>query len=115
VAIHLALSVLDLGISAAAGAAAAATGAHVNGNATTAQILRLGALGGLIKSGILNAAALLGLTSNNIFVHVLITFAGSSFGSAVLATSIVAMKSLGDGKVADYQFVTCAHAIICSC
>ncbi|CRG85088.1 hypothetical protein PISL3812_02224 [Talaromyces islandicus] len=97
VAIHLALSVLDLGISAAAGAAAAATGAHVNGDATTAQILRLGALGGLIKSGILNAAVLLCLTAgNNIFLLVLLAFAGSSFGSAVLATSVIALRSLGD-------------------
>ncbi|GFF56460.1 hypothetical protein IFM46972_10521 [Aspergillus udagawae] len=96
VAIHLALSVLDLGISAAAGTAAAATGAHVHGNEITAQILRLGALGGLIKSGILNAATLLALVSDNIFVLVLLCFAGSSFGAAVLATSIIALKSLGD-------------------
>lgn len=100
VAIHLALSVLDLGISAAAGTAAAAAGARVNGDEATAQILRLGALGGLIKSGILNAATLLALTSDNIFVTVLLSVASSSFGSAVLATSVVALKSLGDGKVA---------------
>jgi hypothetical protein len=104
VAIHLALSVLDLGISAAAGTAAAATGAHVNGNEITARILRLGALGGLIKSGILNAATLLALVTDNVFVLVLLFFAGSSFGAAVLATSIIALKSQGDGK-----FATCAH------
>ncbi|KAL2831524.1 hypothetical protein BDW59DRAFT_157950 [Aspergillus cavernicola] len=87
---------INVVIHLAAGSAAAATGAHVNGNATTGQILRLGALGGFVKSGILNSTVLLALTSNNILVRVLLTFAGSSFGSAVLATSIIAMKSLGD-------------------
>ncbi|KAL4860772.1 hypothetical protein BDV12DRAFT_204700 [Aspergillus spectabilis] len=82
--VHLVLSVFDLAINAGAGTAAAATGAHINGNALTAEMLRLGALGDYFL------------------------FAGSSFGSAVLATSIIAERSLGN--VPDAVLIAAATA-----
>ena len=98
-----------MGISAAAGAAAAATGAHVNGNATTAQVLGLGAIAGLLKSGIMNAAVLMSLTMNNVFVEVLLIYVMSTFGAAVLVTSYVALKVLDRGMQRPYMYI---HVLI---
>ncbi|KAG8828181.1 hypothetical protein FRC17_007590 [Serendipita sp. 399] len=63
------ISIPDLGFSAAAGAAAAATGAHVNGGQIAKQALRLGALGdiphkragGVVPEQLLIAALAAGL------------------------------------------------------
>ncbi|RYP14042.1 hypothetical protein DL767_010439 [Monosporascus sp. MG133] len=94
-AIHVALSVLDLAINAAAGAAAAATGAHVNGDPTTRLVLQTGAWAGVSKSGVLNFTVLISMTTDNIFVKVLMIVLGSPFGQALLVTLAVGQKILG--------------------
>jgi len=52
------VSLLDTAINAAAGAAAAATGAHANGSPVTPKVAGLGALAGLTKSVIVTFAGL---------------------------------------------------------
>jgi hypothetical protein len=97
VAIQLGLSVLDLGVNAAAATAAAAAGAHFNHDAITTRVLCLGAVAGAMKSGFLNAAVVLKLTATNIFVQAVIIIVASPFGSAILVTSAIAGKSMGNG------------------
>ncbi|KAG8856833.1 hypothetical protein FRB91_000283 [Serendipita sp. 411] len=87
------LSILDLGFNAAAGAAAAATGAHVNGNPTTGEILRIGAWAAVIKSGILNYSMLTFIMSTSA-TNVIILFATTSFGSAFVVTLAVTQRVL---------------------
>ncbi|KAJ6190589.1 hypothetical protein N7519_000610 [Penicillium mononematosum] len=48
-----ALAALDLAANAAAGPAAVATAAHVNGSPMTARAMQIGALAGVTKSGVL--------------------------------------------------------------
>lgn len=93
---------LDLAISAAAGAAAAATGAHVEGAPTTSLILQTGAWAGLLKSGVLNFSVLIAMTSNNIFVTVITIVLGSSFGAAELVTLAVCQSVLGQSSYPSY-------------
>ncbi|KAG8828183.1 hypothetical protein FRC17_007592 [Serendipita sp. 399] len=90
---HIVLSILDLGFNAAAGAAAAATGAHVNGNGSTKEIVRLGALAGVIKSGILNYSLLVSSISSSP-VSVAVIFATSTFGMAFIVTLAMAEKTI---------------------
>ncbi len=92
--IHILLSILDLGIGAAAGAAAAAAGAHVNGNAKTALVLQYGALGGVMKSGVINLSKLISMTTPNLLIRLPLLFVGSTFGAAVLITLAISQKVL---------------------
>ncbi|KAG8827891.1 hypothetical protein FRC17_007694 [Serendipita sp. 399] len=91
--LHIVLSILDLGFNAAAGAAAAATGAHVNGNGSTKEIVRLGALAGFMKSGILNYSLLVSSTSSST-VSFAVMFATSTFGMAFIVTLAMAEKTI---------------------
>ncbi|KAG8803251.1 hypothetical protein FRC18_007350, partial [Serendipita sp. 400] len=93
ISIHIVLSILDLGFNAAAGAAAAATGAHVNGNRTTEEIVRLGALAGVMKSGILNYSLLVSSTSSS-SASLAMMFATSTFGMAFVVTLAMAEKTI---------------------
>ena len=88
-------AIIDIPINAAAGAAAAAAGAHVNGSEKTVDIVRLGALGGVIKSGILNFTCLVCLTSTNHFHYLVMTFLLSPFGMAMVVTLYLSQKALG--------------------
>ncbi|KAG8827890.1 hypothetical protein FRC17_007693 [Serendipita sp. 399] len=87
------LSILDLGFNAAAGAAAAATGAHVNGSPTTTQVLRLGALAGVIKSGVFNYSFLISSMSSGSTAFVMM-LTGSTFGIAFIVTNAIAQRVL---------------------
>lgn len=100
------LAVIDVPINAAAGAAAAAAGAHVNGSEKTADIIRLGALGGIIKSGILNFTVLVCLTSTSTFHHLIMTLLSSPFGMAMVVTLYLSQKALGGSKYAAPALVT---------
>ncbi|KAI9367875.1 hypothetical protein BJX61DRAFT_547069 [Aspergillus egyptiacus] len=108
VAIFLSLSLIDIALGAAAGVAAAATGAHVNGDPITNRILTLGAIGGVVKSAVLCVAGLLSLTSANIYVSVLVIFVASSFGAAILTTTIIAGYALG--RVPDQLLIAAVAA-----
>ena len=96
--VHLVVAIIDLGISAAGGVAAAATGAHVNDSPKTTQVLQSGALGGVILSGILNFAALVCMASKNTYQYLVIVVLLSSFGIAVVVTLILTQKILGESK-----------------
>ena len=87
-----------MAFSAAAAAAASATGAHVNHNATTTQVVQLGALGGVMKSGILNFTTLVSMTSNNLYITLPLVFMGSTFGMAVLVTLALSQNVLQRSK-----------------
>jgi len=90
-AVHIFLSFIDIAINSAAGAAAAATGAHVNGSSLSKEILQLGALGGAIKSGAINFAILISSTTS-IFTQLSIVILTSSFGVALLVTLAITQK-----------------------
>jgi hypothetical protein len=64
-------------INAAAGAAAAATGAHVEGSPITAVVLRAGGLGGVIKSALLNGPVVVALMIPSIYVQIPILLVAS--------------------------------------
>jgi hypothetical protein len=91
-AIHIGLSIFDLAVNAAAGAAAASTGAHVNGDAVTNQVAYFGALGGVVKSGILNAIVLLALCTQKHWIYGIFVLATSTFGTALLTTYVMSEK-----------------------
>jgi hypothetical protein len=93
---------VDLAINAAAGAAAAATGAHVNGTPLTEKILQLGALGGVIKSGVLNFAILIASTTG-FFTSLLLVIITSSFGVTLLVTLALTQKVMYESKSFDFR------------
>ncbi|OCK81568.1 hypothetical protein K432DRAFT_392041 [Lepidopterella palustris CBS 459.81] len=64
--IRVLVCAVDLAFCAAAGAAAAATGAHANGDTVTAYIVQTGALGGVIASGILGVCIFMFKTASSI-------------------------------------------------
>jgi hypothetical protein len=97
VAAHIFLSFIDIAISSAAGAAAAATGAHVNGSSLSKEILQLGALGGAIKSGAINFAILISSTTG-LFTQLSIVILTSSFGVALLVTLAITQKLMSQSK-----------------
>jgi len=88
-----------MAISATAAAAASATGAHVNHNATTAQVVRLGTLGGVMTSGILNFTTLVKMTSNNMYITLPLVLFGSTFGMVVLVTLALSQDALQRSKL----------------
>ncbi|KAI9743097.1 MAG: hypothetical protein M1818_003392 [Claussenomyces sp. TS43310] len=89
------LSIIDLGGHAAAGAAAAATGAHVNGSPITPDVLHLGAVAGVLGAGILSFSTLVKATSGFTVGNVL-SFMLSTFGMAFVVTTFLAQKVLGE-------------------
>ncbi|KAF4119832.1 hypothetical protein GMORB2_3520 [Geosmithia morbida] len=120
VTIHVVFSVLDLAINSAAGAAAAATGAHVEGAPITTLVVQTGAWAGLLKSGVLNFSVLIAMTTQNVFVFVITIFLGSSFGASELVTLAVCQSILGRSPIASiiaigwdaltgYTFARVAH------
>ncbi|KAG8811142.1 hypothetical protein FRC17_002613, partial [Serendipita sp. 399] len=84
-------AILDLGFNAAAGAAAAATGAHVNGSPITGEVIRIGAWAAVIKSGILNYSFLVFIMSTSA-TSMIISFASTTFGIAFVVTLAVAQR-----------------------
>jgi hypothetical protein len=93
VLLHSGRSILDLAFNAAAGAAAAATGAHVSGGALTGEIVRLGALAGVIGSGILNFCLLVSMTASN-RVSVIMMLATSTFGMAFIVILAISQRTI---------------------
>lgn len=99
---------MDLAISAAAGAAAAAAGAHVNGSSLTAEVLQLGALGGVIKSGALNFAILVSSTTS-FFTSLLLILLTSSFGVSLLVTLALTQKIMFQSMLFRFRVIHPAH------
>jgi len=95
--IRISFILLDFAFCATAGAAAAAAGAHSNGSEVTADIVRLGALAGVISSGILNFCAFV----SSFTVHTMqfaLMFGVSSFGIAFLVVLAIGQRVLHEGK-----------------
>jgi hypothetical protein len=109
VAIFLALTTIDLLFSTAAGAAAAATGAHVNWGSDSVSarfpydvrfVVRLGALAGVMKAGILalvQFGSIFGGLNLGTFLILLLIF--PSFGVAVVVTSAICNIVLNQGML----------------
>ncbi|KAH8807626.1 hypothetical protein F5884DRAFT_789716 [Xylogone sp. PMI_703] len=89
---YLVCSVLDLGWCALAGVAAASAGAHANGTAITKHILQLGALAGVIKSGVSNCYLLYCKSSAYPGARFLMSIAGV-FGVMFILTSAIAQRA----------------------
>lgn len=66
----------------------------MNGDATTQQILQYGALGGVMKSGMINFSKLIGITTSSIYIQVSLLFVGSTFGAAILITLALSQKAM---------------------
>lgn len=95
--VHISLSILDLAGNAAAGATAAAVGAHVNGNPITSEILRLGTVGGVLKAGVLGFATLVSASSGATIAN-LLSVVLSTFGMSFIVTSWLAQQALPRSK-----------------
>ena len=90
----------DLVFNAAAGVAAAGTGAHVEHAVTTAHILRIGAISALMKSAILNVSTfVMSFTHNWLLAIFIWIFAASNFGLALVITLNVSQQVLGSSKL----------------
>ena len=88
---------MDFTFNAAAGVAAAATGAHVNGSALTTEVVRLGALAGLISSGIVNFCSFVtGFTKGTLQFG--LTICMTSFGLSFLVVFAIGQRALDEGK-----------------
>ncbi|CAG8169681.1 unnamed protein product [Penicillium salamii] len=94
--VFFALAALDIAANAAAGPAAVATAAHVNGSPLTARALQLGALAGVTKSGILAFVEFLGYAGLPTPAWVLLVLVASCFGICVIITAEISNLVLGE-------------------
>jgi hypothetical protein len=92
-------SILDLAFNAAAGAAAAATGALANGSIPTGEIVRLGALAGVIGSGVHKYCQLVSMSSNRTQLLM-----ASKFGVPFVVTLAITQKAIATSMSNDSMF-----------
>ncbi|KAJ9138912.1 hypothetical protein NKR23_g8207 [Pleurostoma richardsiae] len=96
IALFLVLSAIDIAFGAAAGAAAVAMGAHVEGVSVTGHALGIGTVAATTKSGLLAFVGFLGLAHNmNIAARMLLIIATSVFGISIIITTQVCNAVLG--------------------
>ncbi|KAJ5794107.1 hypothetical protein N7457_000706 [Penicillium paradoxum] len=91
-----ALAALDVAVNAAAGPAAVATAAHVNGSPLTARAMQIAALAGVTKSGVLAFVEFVGFAGLPTAAWILLVLITSSFGVCVLITAEVSNLVLGE-------------------
>ncbi|KAJ5926656.1 hypothetical protein N7516_008429 [Penicillium verrucosum] len=91
-----ALAALDVAVNAAAGPAAVATAAHVNGSPLTARAMQIGALAGVTKSGVLAFVEFAGFAGLPTPAWILLVLVASGFGICVLVTAEVSNLVLGE-------------------
>lgn len=96
--VFLIYTAFDLAINAAAGAAAAAAAGHAIGTPATADVLRLAALAGLTKSGIVSGLAILGWFYIDCLLFLLMAIVMNPFVLAQLLTISISAVVLGEGK-----------------
>ena len=70
----------------------------MNASPITSQVLRLGALGGIMKSGILNVASLIYLLASDVLEIQLMLNVTTIFGATVLITLALGHEALGQSK-----------------
>ncbi|TLD26858.1 hypothetical protein PspLS_04752 [Pyricularia sp. CBS 133598] len=101
VVLFVVLSAVDIAFNAAAGPAAVAAGAHVEGRPVTAEGLGLGAQAGATKAGILAFLGFLGLANlTSVAATMLIIIMATIFGICVLVTAQVSYALIGDTPTA---------------
>jgi hypothetical protein len=93
-----ALAALDIAANAAAGPAAVATAAHVNGSPLTARAMQVAALAGITKSGVLAFVEFAGFAGLPTPAWILLVLVASSFGICVLITAEVSNLILGESE-----------------
>ncbi|KGO66719.1 hypothetical protein PITC_056120 [Penicillium italicum] len=93
-----ALAALDIAVNAAAGPAAVATAAHVNGSPLTARAMQIGALAGVTKSGVLAFVEFAGFAGLPTPAWILLALVASGFGICVLVTAEVSNLVLGESE-----------------
>lgn len=93
-----ALAALDVAVNAAAGPAAVATAAHVNGSPLTARAMQIGALAGVTKSGVLAFVEFAGFAGLPTPAWILLILVASCFGICVLVTAEVSNLVLGESE-----------------
>jgi hypothetical protein len=98
VGVFLIYTAFDLAINAAAGAAAAAAAGHAIGTPATADVLRLAALAGLTKSGMVSGLAILGWFYIDCLLFLLMAIVMNPFVLAQLLTITISAVVLGEGK-----------------
>lgn len=79
--------------------AAAATGAHYNGDAVSTFILSSGALAGVIASGVVGYSSTI-LKVAECITGSLVVFGASTFGTAFTVPLAMSNRVLGDSKTA---------------
>ncbi|KAJ5329461.1 hypothetical protein N7452_009851 [Penicillium brevicompactum] len=94
--VFFALAALDIAANAAAGPAAVATAAHVNGSPLTARAMQLGALAGVTKSGILAFVEFVGYAGLPTPAWILLVLLASCFGICVVITAEISNLVLGE-------------------
>jgi len=92
----LLLSIIDIVFNAAAGPAAVATGAHVNGSPLSQAALRLGVVAAVTKTGILTFVGFLRLANPNATAIVFLAIVTTVFGIAVIVTAQISNSVLGE-------------------
>lgn len=93
-----ALAALDIAVNAAAGPAAVATAAHVNGSSLTAKAMQTAAIAGVTKSGVLAFVEFVGYAGLPTPAWILLVLLTSSFGVCVLITAEVSNLVLGESE-----------------
>lgn len=93
-----ALAALDIAVNAAAGPAAVATAAHVNGSPLTARAMQIGTLAGVTKSGVLAFVEFAGFAGLPTPAWILLVLVASGFGICVLVTAEVSNLVLGESE-----------------
>lgn len=94
--VFLIYTAFDLAINAAAGAAAAAAAGHAIGTPATADVLRLAALAGLTKSGMVSGLAILGWFYIDCLLFLLMAIVMNPFVLAQLLTISISAVVLGE-------------------
>ncbi|KAL1841773.1 hypothetical protein VTJ49DRAFT_6611 [Mycothermus thermophilus] len=94
--VFAALSIIDIGFNAAAGAAAVSTGALASGLPLTERAIGIGALAGITKAGLVAFFAFMKVATQDLAVYTLLSLLGTGFGIAIVVTVQVSNAVLGD-------------------
>lgn len=92
------LAGFDLGMNAAAGAAAATVGAHLNRVPVTTKVLRVAAVAGMTKSAITSFHEVVARIKVNFAFTMMLMLLSSSFGICLVVTAEVSNSAYGRGK-----------------
>lgn len=100
---HIILSVFNVAVNAVAGLLVAVIGAHVNGSGATGQVAALGALGGAIKTGIINGSILTERALVDREWVLPVVCVAATFVASVCATVVVSQVGIGRSRFFDHH------------